>query len=244
MENSESNPFSTNKTRDWIAVVFALILPSLVTLAYFIWAKGSAAAVQQTVYAVAKVIQFAFPVVWVAFIQRNGLKFGLKSTRGVGLGLLFGLATFVAALALYHGWLKSTEFFLVGREAMLEKISDLGVTESWKFIALGVFYSLIHSLLEEYYWRWFVFRQLKCLISLWPAIVISSLGFMAHHVIVIGTYFGFFSAATWLLSLAVAVGGVFWAWLYHRTDSLLGPWVSHLIIDAAIFIMGYDIAIS
>jgi membrane protease YdiL (CAAX protease family) len=110
------------------------------------------------------------------------------------------------------------------------------------FIAVGVFYSLIHSLLEEYYWRWFVFGQLRELTRLVPAIVISSLGFMAHHVLVIGTYFGFFSPATWLFSLCVAIGGGVWAWLYNRTGSLLGPWVSHLFVDATIFLVGYEIA--
>ena len=125
---------------------------------------------------------------------------------------------------------------------MQEKIADLGLDAGWKFAALGVFYSLVHSLLEEYYWRWFVFDQLKRLIPLWWAMVISSIGFMAHHVLVVGEFFGWGSPLTWLLSLAVATGGVFWAWLYHRSDSLLGPWLSHLLVDAAIFGIGYDVA--
>jgi uncharacterized protein len=47
---------------------------------------------------------------------------------------------------------------------------------------------------------------------------------------------------TWLFSLSVAVGGAFWAWLYQRTGSLYGPWLSHLLVDAAIFLVGYDLA--
>jgi membrane protease YdiL (CAAX protease family) len=34
---------------------------------------------------------------------------------------------------------------------------------------------------------------------------------------------------------------MFWAWLYDRTGSLLGPWMSHLIIDAGIFWVGYEL---
>ena len=37
------------------------------------------------------------------------------------------------------------------------------------------------------------------------------------------------------------VGGVFWSWLYDRTGSLLGPWLSHLMIDAGIFWVGYEL---
>ena len=47
---------------------------------------------------------------------------------------------------------------------------------------------------------------------------------------------------TSLFSVAVAVGGVVWAWIYQRSGSLYGPWMSHLLIDAAIFLIGYDLA--
>jgi membrane protease YdiL (CAAX protease family) len=106
---------------------------------------------------------------------------------------------------------------------------------------VGVFYSLLHSLLEEYYWRWFVFGQLRRMAPVWIAIAISSLGFMAHHVIVLATYFGIAEPVTWIFSLAIAVGGAFWAWLYHRSGSLVGPWLSHLLVDGAIFWIGYEI---
>jgi uncharacterized protein len=43
------------------------------------------------------------------------------------------------------------------------------------------------------------------------------------------------------LSAGVAVGGAFWAWLYERTGSIFGPWLSHLLIDAGIFWIGYDL---
>ena len=41
-------------------------------------------------------------------------------------------------------------------------------------------------------------------------------------------------------SLCVAVGGAFWGWLYHQTGSLYAPWASHLLIDAGIMAVGYD----
>jgi membrane protease YdiL (CAAX protease family) len=100
---------------------------------------------------------------------------------------------------------------------------------------------VFHSLFEEYYWRWFVFRQLRRLAPLWPAVVISALGFMAHHVIVLHEILKSAPWLAWLLSLAVAAGGGFWAWLYERSGSIFGPWLSHLLIDAGIFWIGYDL---
>jgi hypothetical protein len=42
-------------------------------------------------------------------------------------------------------------------------------------------------------------------------------------------------------SLAVALGGAMWASIYERGGSLLAPWLSHTIIDAALFVIGWDL---
>jgi membrane protease YdiL (CAAX protease family) len=30
-------------------------------------------------------------------------------------------------------------------------------------------------------------------------------------------------------------------WLYHRSGSLLAPWVSHALVDAALVVIGWDV---
>ena len=110
-----------------------------------------------------------------------------------------------------------------------------------QFAAAGIFYALVHSLLEEYYWRWFVFGQLRRLLPLGQSTALASLAFAAHHWIVLGSYFGRFSPVTWLMTFAVAVGGAVWCGIYHRSHSLLGPWLSHALVDAAIFAVGFAI---
>ena len=51
--------------------------------------------------------------------------------------------------------------FAAAAELIRDKIAGFGIDSVWKYALLAVFYSLFHSLLEEYYWRWFVFRQLR-----------------------------------------------------------------------------------
>jgi hypothetical protein len=229
------------QSRDVAATIFALVLPTLITLVYFVWAEQFSARVQQATYAVVKAVQFVFPIVWVLCVQRRRPRLSGPVTRGVGWGVLFGLAAAAVMLLAYRDWLKDADFFVAAEELMREKIAGFQLTEPWKFAALGVFYSLLHSLLEEYYWRWFVFGQLRLLAPFGVAAAVSSLGFMVHHVIVLARYFGWASPATWLFSLGVAAGGAFWAWLYERSGSLVGPWLGHLLVDAAIFAIGYQI---
>jgi membrane protease YdiL (CAAX protease family) len=121
------------------------------------------------------------------------------------------------------------------------KVAGFGIDGVWQYALLGAFYSLIHSLLEEYYWRWFVFGQLRRRTPVSVAAALSAAGFTAHHILVLDKYFGFANPATYLLASCIAVGGAIWAVLYHRTGSLVGPWLSHLLVDAAIFAIGYDV---
>src|SRR5262249_47344598 len=86
------------------------------------------------------------------------------------------------------------------------------------------------------------FGRLQRVLPLIAAIVTSSLGFMAHHVVVLSVYFpGQFLTAVMPFSLGVAVGGAVWAWLYHHTNSLAATWLSHVLVDAAIMAVGYDL---
>ncbi len=226
---------------DLAAAVFALVFPALFTWVYFVALRRAPAGLQQTVYAAGKTIQFALPVFWVLAIQRRRPSRSRLSTDGLGEGLLFGLAVFALALVLYQAWLKPVGLFQAVGEQIQAKIVNFGIHGPGAYLVLAAFYSLIHSFLEEYYWRWFVFGQLQSLMPWQAAVGVSSGGFMAHHVILLATFFGWSSPAAYLFSLGVAVGGAYWAWLYHRTRSLYGPWLSHLLVDAAVFAVGYDL---
>jgi membrane protease YdiL (CAAX protease family) len=125
---------------------------------------------------------------------------------------------------------------------LLMKLQEVNMATPARYALLALFIVVAHSLLEEYYWRWFVFGHLRQLMRWTPALVLASLAFMAHHVIVLYVYLpGKFWSAALPLSLAIAVGGAVWAWLYERSGGIWSPWLSHLLIDAGIFIIGWDL---
>jgi len=122
------------------------------------------------------------------------------------------------------------------REGML-KLESLGIGSPVALLVVAAFYAILHSGFEEFYWRGFLFQGLRQYIALPAAAVVSSIGFMAHHVLVLGKFFGYDSPKTYFFSICIAVGGGVWAWIVSRTDSLIPSWVSHGIIDAAIFLI-------
>jgi len=232
---------SRARRADACAVLFALLFPTLITWVYFIALAEQPAFVQGTALAVGKLIQFTFPAVWFFEVQGRRPQWKRPGRAGVILGLAFGLFVFALIVATYHAWLKPQGYLASAGQEILRKVSRFGIHTRPAYWVMAAFYSIPHSLLEEYYWRWFAFGQLRRLIPWRPAALVASAGFMGHHVLVLGSYFGWFSLATVVFSLGVAVGGAVWCWLYQRSGSLVGPWLSHLLVDVAIFVIGYDL---
>lgn len=245
-----------------VVLIVALVFPTLVTWVYFVALAESAPILQQMAYGIGKVLQFSLPAVavWLGWVRLQPLGSRdpewnrAEATSGdvnvcgsriapavvdwgaaIGFGLLVGGMVF----GLYLGYLGHSEMGEKLASTVSQKIQRFGINQAWQFAALGIFYSLGHSGLEEYYWRWFVFRGLAAGQSNAMAILVSSAGFMAHHVLLLATFLGWDEPLMWLASFGVGIGGAFWAWLYSRTRRLRFPWLSHLLVDAAIFGLGY-----
>ena len=225
----------------WTAISIALVLPTVVTWLYFVALAEQQSAWQQLAAVLGKSVQFLIPLLWACGVERQKLYFTPKASMGLIPGAVFGVTVVLAMLIVYHGLLKPAGAFDVAGDEIRRKVASLGIQSGWSYLGLGVFYALVHSGLEEYYWRWFVFAQLNSRVSLGWAIILSSLGFMAHHVILLTTFFGMAAPLAYLGSLSVAIGGAFWAWLYHTKGSVYGCWFSHMLVDAGIFIIGYDL---
>jgi len=231
-----------------VSLGFAMIFPSLITGIYFIWLSGSGSSWQQLAFGLGKFFQFAFPITYLWYFRgelRNGVNLSAENQRLVttrppnGLAYALVFSTLVAAaMIVIYATLIPADVAARLQDGVTEKIASLGIDTVWQYAALGLFYTICHSFLEEYYWRWFVFDSLRTYFSNPIANVISSVGFMAHHVILLGFYFGWASPLTWLFSVCVAIGGSFWAWLYQRNQTIKLPWFSHAIVDAAIFSLG------
>jgi len=230
--------------RDHLALAFALIFPGIMAWVYFVALAGEGRHENPGLliaFGVGKFVQFTFPLVYVWWFEPERLRPALPTRAGLRMALVFGLAIAAGIFGLYFGWLKDSGLISEAPAKVYAKVREFGMATPARFVVLAAFISLVHSAMEEYYWRWFVFGWLRKSLALGPALVLSNLAFMAHHVIVLGVYF---PERFWMLalpfSIAVAVGGGVWCWIYERSRSLLGPWLSHILIDAAIMAVGYD----
>jgi membrane protease YdiL (CAAX protease family) len=224
------------------ALLFALIFPTLLTWAYFVDAQPGPR--MKLLYTVGKIIQFSLPVGFWLATDRTHFRFGWPKRNNMLMGIAFGMFVFLLLqnLVTYLSRYKHRPFLDQLAEQVQSKVAAFGLTSRTEFIVFGIFLCIIHSGLEEYYWRAFVFAGWRKLLPLPAAIAISLLGFMAHHVVVLNEYFpDHFWTATMPLSLSVACGGAVWAWMYQRYGSIYPVWVSHALVDAAIMVVGYKL---
>ena len=229
---------ATTRSAHFAALAFAMLFPTAATALYFVALSGSRW--MQFAYFGSKVVQFAFPVFWVLAVERRRLRPARPNLRSVVVGLVTGGAIAAAGFAAYFGYLKGSPYLQHAPDLVTDKVSDMGLSSPAVYLAFAVFLSLPHSFLEEYYWRWFVFGQLRRVSGRTLAIGLSSLAFAAHHVVVIQQFVREWPT-TLALSLCVAVGGCLWAWLYERHRTLYAPWMSHLLVDCGIMLLGYDL---
>ena len=227
--------------RDALALTFASLFPLGMAVLYFVVLSDPDSGIVGIAFGMGKALQFLFPILYVWRYDRDQIGFVWPTWRGIPLAVGFALVVGVSMHLLYFGLVKDIPA-VAGDTPMRirEKVIQFNADTPLRFLMLAVIISGIHSLAEEYYWRWFVFKWMNRHMPTLLAIVLSSIGFMLHHVVILGVYFpGHFWTLAMPFSVCVAVGGGVWAWIYQRSGSLYAPWASHCLIDSAIMMVGY-----
>ena len=225
----------TEEKRFWSLMIFALVVQTIgVGLYFIVFDEGTTARV---LYAVVKITMLALPIVFVGRIVKLRTLFAICSPKAAFSGLMAGIIMSAAVLAVYTGLFERGFLSKDFAEAIADKIFAYGITEYYLYFA--IFLSLLHSLFEEYYWRWFVFGGLRTRLSLKSAALISSAGFSLHHFIVL---YGFLPIA-FVLPFGIAIGaaGYYWCVSYERYRSVIPAWISHALVDAAIMLVVYTV---
>ncbi|MDP7009009.1 MAG: CPBP family intramembrane metalloprotease [Phycisphaerales bacterium] len=180
------------------------------------------------IWAIAKIWLLLLPVVWLLVIDKGKLSWSPTNVRGVVAGLLWSIPF---ALIIFATYVLAKDALMSQGEAKAT-IEELGISSPAKFLIFASAMSLGNSLMEEYVWRWFVFSRLKILVGIWPAIIMSAFFFTVHHVVIIwnvGTL-----SLVFLGSISLFIGGVIWAWLYNKYNSIWPGWICHVAADTAI----------
>ncbi len=113
---------------------------------------------------------------------------------------------------------------------------NAGVTKE-NFLFVSLYISFVNSLLEEFFFRGFVFRNLRTDTGAVFAYGSSALLFAAYHIAMMIGWFGFGLNALTLLGLAL--GGILFNLLNEKLGCLYPSWLTHMFANFAINTIGF-----
>ena len=223
----------TDRSGDRQALVALMLLapvPSLGVVAAMVVAPGP---IGHAIFLAAKLWLLVFPAAWYLLVDNGRFSWSPPRRGGLLVGTLSGavmaaVITAAASVAAVNG---------LDTTALETAVREMGLATPAAFLAGAAAWTLANSLIEEYVYRWFVFRQSERLFGGPAAIWVSAGIFTAHHVIAVSRYLG--PVLTLLASTGVFAGGLVWAWLYRRYRSVWPGWLSHVIADVAVFGVGW-----
>lgn len=227
------------RLRTWIAVAPALVVPALGALAYFVLIRDPLTV--RLAYSVTKLFTVAWPLIAWFLILRNrspALPSWRQNLSALPMGVVTGLLIGMTILFVTTGPLR--EVVVASAPAVRAKAQLFGVVGHYWLFAAAI--SIVHSLIEEYYWRWFVYGRLAVLIPDAAAHLVAGAAFALHHIVIAKVYFGLGWGV--LLGSSTMIGGIIWSLLYAKQRTLAGAWLSHALVDMSLMWCGYRLLLS
>lgn len=153
--------------------------------------------------------------------------------RRKGFALALGLGLGVYGLILGGFFLVRNFFDFSGIAGNL--LENAGVSRT-NFLYVSLYISLVNSLLEELFFRGFLFLNLKQR-SRRFAYLFSAAAFALYHVAMM---IGWFGPLLWLLVMAgLFAGGLIFNWLNEKQESIYPSWLVHMFANFAINTIGF-----
>ena len=113
---------------------------------------------------------------------------------------------------------------------------NAGVTKA-NFLYVSLYISFANSFLEEFFFRGFVFFNLKRFSGRKLAYIFSAAAFSLYHVAMM---IGWFSPVLFLFVMAgLVVGGMIFNWLNEKLDTIYCSWLTHMFANFAINTIGF-----
>ena len=183
----------------------------------------------------AKAWLFLLPLVWRLRVEHRGLSWSRPSQGGFAVagGIGLGMAVIICAVYLTLGQrlIDPATVQAMGASTRLNEPMVYGVG--------ALYWITVNSVLEEYVWRWFVVEKFQDLFSSRMVIAASALGFTLHHVIAMQHFLSWF--VTLIAAVGIFIGGAIWSWCYMRYQSIWPGYLSHAVVDMAVFGIGYHL---
>ncbi|MGG6296886.1 CPBP family intramembrane glutamic endopeptidase [Leptolyngbya sp. AN02str] len=190
-------------------------------------------------YTLSRLLLLGLPLVWWWRNSREfaSLQFTPPTRAHWRAGLGWGLAMAGIILATYVGLGRTW----ISPEAVRQQAQAVGITSPAMFLMGAAYFSLLNAVVEEYVWRWFVYDQWERLLGHASGLAMlgAALWFTLHHILALAAYTPI--GVVVLGSVGVFVAGMIWCECYRRYRSIWPSYISHVLADLAIALVGWQL---
>ncbi len=176
------------------------------------------------------------PVVWWLKVNQAQIHISGPTRRegwvGLGLGLVMVVVIAIAYETMGRQWIEP--------EVVRATAASIGLLNPRLYGLSALYFTFVNAPLEEYIWRWFVYRNCTAWVSGIGAIALSASLFTLHHAIALAAYTNDLTVVI-IGSLGVFLAGAVWSSIYSRYQSLWVCIISHILADIAIALIGWQL---
>lgn len=152
--------------------------------------------------------------------------FGKMLLIGIGLLTIYLFAFWIA-----QGYLDLN--------MVINQLQAMASINIGNIILIGLYIIVLNSLLEEFFWRGFVFDELKDSLNIWFAYIFTGLAFSFHHVVF---YYSWFSLGFGIIiTLGLTSYAIIMNLIFHKYKDLFSCWLVHAIADVAQILIAFRI---
>ena len=184
---------------------------------------------------------FLSPIIFAMWSEKKSLKQALFQN--------FSFATFkkniwrLTLLGIFLSGIYLTSFFVFKNfldiSTITSKLNSLININLTNLIFIGLYIIIFNSLLEEYFWRGFLFAKLDKILKPWQAYLITGIAFSFHHVMFYYNWFnlGFFV----LVTFGLTVYALIMNYVFKKYQDLFSCWYVHIFADIAQIFIAFKI---
>ena len=220
--------FNVNKTKQGIMIITVLSIIAMFLVDYFIQPG-------YLIKSMFKIILFlTIPLIFVKVGRSISIKnyFKISSKKQLLISLGLGIGVYIIILGAY---------FILKSFINLDNIQDILLeslnVDKDNFIFVALYISFFNSLLEEFFFRGFIFLSLLKTSGRYKAYIISAFAFAIYHVAIM---VGWFNIALFLVALSgLFIGALIFNYLNEKNNNIYNSWLVHMFANFAINTVGF-----